>query len=145
MSPNIKKTKWIYRVIPLYIVAILLCLAITPSENTYAKNYTTKSILMGTIVKELPSWQTVRIYSIVGAGNETFNEIETYLTISKSFRDFKSTIYRIFNILLTTIEFGVFIYCLGYFIKKKKQHIPIMATSIGGHAPPKVLRAILIS
>lgn len=141
MSPNIKKTRWIYHIMPFVIVTVFLCLVIAPSDYTYTKNDIATLNHVGVIVQDQLSLKPVRIYYITGAGNEILNDIEANLTIVRSLHDYKNIIYRIFNILLSTIEFGVFIYFLGYFIRRKKQHIPIMAMSIGGHAPPKICLA----
>jgi len=126
-----------YNNIALLITVVFLMEFIAPS---LAVNNTNRylPILSGSVTSSgLPVKQSERTYILKGfTGNEFINDIESSLLTSRNFRDFNSMIFRIFNILIPLIGFGVFIYCLGYCIRKKKQHISILSLSIGGHSPP---------
>lgn len=136
-----KKTWWMLQFLPVSIVVVLITLSIAPNVYTYLSKYSSASHTVSSIVKkQLPVSQDGRFHFLTGyTENEMFYDIQVNLIITRSFRDFKSLAIRIFNILLPSVVFGVFIYCLGYFIRRKKQNISVMAISMGGHAPPMIL------
>jgi hypothetical protein len=76
----------------------------------------------------------------VFTGNETFNVIETYLSIDRNIYNLKGLILRFFRIILPCAGFGLLILCFGYVINKKEQNKSILTIRLGGHAPPNNLR-----
>ncbi|HWT75646.1 MAG TPA: hypothetical protein VN258_13150 [Mobilitalea sp.] len=130
------------RRLPLFIAVVLFYLAIVPSDNTHTDNYSSVTYKTNPIIStHISASQGERTHFLtVYSGNEMLNDIESNLMITRSFRDFKSIVIRFFNIILPFVDLGVLVYCLGYFIRKKNQDISVMAISIGGHAPPRILR-----
>ena len=78
-------------------------------------------------------------------GNEILSDLEYKLTVNRNIQNLQNNMLRIFNLIIPFMGLGVLLYYYGYVIKKKKKIIPVMATSLGGHAPPQSLSIKLIS
>lgn len=73
--------------------------------------------------------------------NEFLNDLRISLISNRSVQNFQNIIIRVLNILLPFVAFRVLIYCFGYFNRRRFRHKSIMAISIGGHAPPRIITA----
>ncbi len=135
-----KKYNIYQRLLPIFIVLVLILQAEIPQEYVHTnKNKVIAAASEQLIKLEILNFQKERIkYLTTNIRNEILSDIEANLTITQIFRDYKTVIVKIFNIFLPLITYGVFAYCLGYFILRRKQLISIMATFIGGHAPPNM-------
>jgi hypothetical protein len=69
-------------------------------------------------------------------GNEPIVEIEMYQFFGRNSLGYGGFTLRFLNNLLSGIGLGVLILCFGYVINKKEQLKSILATKLGGHAPP---------
>jgi hypothetical protein len=71
-------------------------------------------------------------------GNEILTDVESNHVISRNLRDFQRLLNRILNTsALPLVSFAVL---LCYYIpsfRKPEQKIPVLAISMGGHAPPQ--------
>lgn len=72
------------------------------------------------------------------AGNEILTNIEINFFISRYFRDFRRYLNPVnYPFLLPSISFKILLLSILIFIIRSWQQIPVMAISIGGHAPPR--------
>lgn len=128
------------RILPIFIVLVLILQAEIPQEYIHTTKNKVMTATSEQLIKlEVINFQKERVkYLTAYIRNEILNDIEANLTITQIFRDYKTVIVKIFNIFLPLTSYGVFAYCLGYFILRRKQLISIMATFIGGHAPPNM-------
>jgi len=71
-------------------------------------------------------------------GTEILTDIEINHAISNNQGDFQRLMSRVMNTLyLPLISFGILLYCFCAIKKRPEQIIPVIARSIGGHAPPQ--------
>lgn len=88
----------------------------------------------------LPVSDNEKIHYVTAfAGNETINESKSNLVIGRNTVGYKDLVLRFFKLLFSCTILGVLILCFGYVISKRKQNISILATSLGGRAPPNGL------
>ncbi len=134
-----KKYDLYQRILPIFIVLVLILQTEIPQEYIHTNKTKVIAATSEQLIKlEVLNFQKERIKYLTNyIRNEILSDIEANLTITQIFRDYKTVIVKIFNIFLPLITYGVFAYCLGYFILRRKHLISIMATFIGGHAPPK--------
>ena len=75
------------------------------------------------------------------AGNDILTDFENNHIINRNLGDFRRLLINVINtFMLPLVSFGVLLYCVYIINKKPKQQIPVMAISIGGHAPPQEFR-----
>ncbi|MFT4143522.1 MAG: hypothetical protein QM644_03625 [Mobilitalea sp.] len=127
-------------IMPIFIVMVLILQTEIPQEYIHTDKSKTMVAASEQLIKlEVLNFQKERLkYLTAYIRNEILSDIEANLTLTQVFRDYKTVIQKIFNIFLPLITYGVFAYCLGYFILRRKHQISIMATYIGGHAPPNI-------
>lgn len=73
------------------------------------------------------------------SGNEIISEIEVNLLTHRQVKDYRGFNFRFNKLLLPIVSLGVLVLCFGYVINKKDQDKSILATFLGGHAPPQGL------
>ena len=139
-----KKSQWFIYLFSFILIADLLYLAVPHTEARIMKHKVNLSpdIEQNTMDYKPNSHLEGLYYLTVYGETDYFSDIEASLTISRKLSDYKSVIARIFNILLPVVCFGIMITYLGYMIRKKKQQISLMAISIGGHAPPRLIEIL---
>lgn len=135
-----KKYDLYQRILPIFIVLVLILQTEIPQEHIHINRTKVITATSEQLIKlEVLNFQKERIKYLTNyIRNEILSDIEANLTITQIFKDYRTVIVKIFNIFLPLITYGVFAYCLGYFILRRKQLISIMATFIGGHAPPNM-------
>lgn len=126
-----KSTNTFLRVSYLLSAVFLLQLIVTPISYTQGLNIAPK--------QSNPFRQHAQVFIISDfTGNEILTDVETNHFISRNLRDFQRLLNRILNTLsLPFVSFGIL---LCYFLpsfRKPEQNIPVLATSMGGHAPPQ--------
>lgn len=129
MSQRRKNTYLFTDTAVLLCIIFLVCFVSTPSISNISGRYSVSGKISGVSGRKAYLTDDFTL-------NEIFNDIENTLTVNRNIQSFQNVILRIFNIVFPFAGFCLFVCYFGHFNRKKRQQKHILATSIGGHAPP---------
>jgi hypothetical protein len=143
MSIYKKHTRPFIQLLLIIAAVFLLHLIITPLSLTQSQSTATKVGSSGDVAKTQSPFHLFGESFIVTDFNgiEVLTDIGINYVINRNIRDFQRIINRVFlSLVVPLINLGIMIYyILHYYRKKLEQRKSVLAISIGGHAPPRML------
>lgn len=137
MNKN-RSAKPFYRMMSLISAAFLFCFIVTPSVYSRPDGNLSGSGGVGKDLIRIPSKNdTTAFISTVFIKSELLSDIEINYVIHNSFklvRNLPGT--GLYALAFSLISYCIIVSYMKCYIRKSDQQVPLLASSMGGHAPP---------